>query len=72
LPRTLGGEYAGLVSGRPYAIILLGRLLLMATPFLRVAVSVVTFVGGGDWRYAVVTAIVLALLVLSFVLGRAL
>jgi len=52
LPRTLGGEYAGLVSGRPYAIILLGRLLLMATPFLRVAVSVVTFVGGGDWRYA--------------------
>lgn len=71
-PRSLPAEWRGLRAGKPYAVILLGLLILMATPFLRVTVSLITFVGAGDWKYTAVTGIVLAVLILSFTLGRVL
>ena len=53
---------AGAVAGKPYAVIGLGVLLLIATPVVRVALSVFFFLEQRDWLYVAVTAIVLAVL----------
>ena len=42
----------------------------MATPFVRVAGSIVTFALERDRRYVLVTAVVLAVMCLGVVLGR--
>lgn len=68
-PRTLDGVVGGAIAGRPYALILLGLLLLIATPVLRVAVSVVLFLVERDYTYVAITLFVLGVLVLSFFLG---
>lgn len=68
-PRTIGGVVAGAVAGRPYALILLGLLLLIATPVMRVVVSILLFLVERDYTYVAITLFVLAVLVLSFVLG---
>jgi uncharacterized membrane protein len=52
-------------SGDCRAIIQLGLLLLIATPVLRVALSLAGFTLERDRTYMTVTAIVLAILVLS-------
>jgi uncharacterized protein len=67
-PHTLGQVWAGLLVLQPQAIIALGILLLIATPILRVAVSIVAFALEGDRRFVVITALVLAILLLSNVL----
>lgn len=51
------------------AIIVAGLLLLIATPIVRVAISVVAFVLEKDWTYVAITGTVLILLILSFVMG---
>jgi uncharacterized membrane protein len=55
--------------GKPYAIIGLGMLLLIATPVLRVALSVVFFLAQRDWLYVGITVFVLAVLLLSLIAG---
>ena len=55
---------------RGEAIVTLGLLVLIATPVMRVAVSVVAFIQHRDRTYALITAAVLCLLLLSLVLGR--
>lgn len=77
--RTFSGEpqelrhVAGIVQasltfhGR--AIIQLGLLLLIATPVMRVAFSVFAFAMEKDWKYVIVTLIVLALLLYSLTEG---
>ena len=55
--------------GKPYAIIALGMLLLIATPVVRVALSVVFFLAQRDWLYAGITVFVLAVLLLSLIVG---
>jgi uncharacterized membrane protein len=57
------------VAGKPYAIIGFGTLLLIATPVLRVALSVVFFLVQRDWLYVGITVFVLAVLLLSLVAG---
>ena len=42
-PQTFGQVWAGLLILRPQAVIALGLLLLIATPVVRVAVSIVVF-----------------------------
>jgi uncharacterized membrane protein len=69
-PHNLTGVAQGLSSGDPLAIIALGLLILLATPVLRVAVSIVAFALERDWRYTVITSLVLAILIVSFLLGR--
>jgi uncharacterized membrane protein len=69
-PHSLAGVFADLAHGNPLGIILLGLLVLLATPFARVAVSIVAFALEHDWRYVVITSLVLIILVASFVLGR--
>jgi len=67
-PQTLSQVWAGLLVLHPQAIIALGLLLLIATPVLRVAVSIVAFALERDLRFVVITALVLAILLLSNVL----
>jgi len=69
-PQTLSQVTTNVLALRPQSIITLGLLLLIATPVLRVAVSVVTFALERDRKYVVITLIVLAILVFSiFYLG---
>ncbi|HEY3323793.1 MAG TPA: DUF1634 domain-containing protein [Planctomycetota bacterium] len=60
----------GLRTTPGQAIVLVGLALLIATPVLRVAISIFAFVYEGDRRYVIITTIVLLLLLLSFVLGK--
>lgn len=64
-PFTLSQLALDLAQFRPQGIITLGLLLLIATPVLRVAVSIVTFVVERDRAYIVITWIVLAILLFS-------
>lgn len=49
----------------PLAVSALGLVLLMITPAVAVATAIPTFWWTGDHRYAIIAAIVLAMLVLS-------
>jgi uncharacterized membrane protein len=69
-PHTLGGVVSGLAHGDALAIIVLGLLVLLATPVVRVAVSIIAFGLERDWRYVAITSLVLLILLLSFALGR--
>lgn len=68
-PQTLGQVATGLLVLRPQAIITLGLLLLIATPILRVAASLVAFAIERDRRYVLITLVVLIILVFSLFLG---
>jgi uncharacterized membrane protein len=70
-PHTIRQVIRGLVEFKGQAIVMLGLLMLIATPVLRVAVSIVAFMVRRDVVYEVITAIVLILLLLSFFLGTA-
>jgi uncharacterized protein len=50
---------------RPQAVIALGLLLLIATPVIRVAVSIIAFLAEHDWRFVVITLLVLLILLFS-------
>jgi uncharacterized membrane protein len=61
---------AGLEALRPLAITQLGLVVLLATPVVRVATSVVGFALEGDRLYTAVTLIVLAILLTSLFVLR--
>jgi len=64
-PQTLGQVWAGLLMLHAQAIIALGLLLLISTPVMRVAVSILAFALERDRRFVVITVLVLAILLLS-------
>lgn len=69
-PRTIPGVLRGALAARPFAVIELGALVLIATPVLRVAASVLLFLLERDYLYTAVTTVVLILLLSSiFVIG---
>ncbi len=55
----------------PAAYLSLGLIVLIATPFVRVLGSIVAFARQRDRRYVLITAVVLVVMCLSVVLGRA-
>src|SRR5208282_646508 len=63
--RTFRGIWDGVLAGRGRGFIQLGVLLLIATPIARVAFSFFAFLRLRDWTYALITALVLALLLYS-------
>lgn len=69
-PHTLGAVFTGLAQGDAQSVIVLGLLVLLMTPVMRVAISIIAFALEYDWRYVVITSIVLFVLLLSFFLGR--
>jgi uncharacterized membrane protein len=71
VPHTLPQVIDGVRHGRGQAVVLVGLLLLIATPVVRVAVSILAFVYQQDRTFTLITMLVLALLLLSFVLGKA-
>jgi len=68
-PHTFAQVATGVPALRPQAVIALGLLLLIATPVLRVAVSLVTFAVERDWRFVVITLLVLLILLFSIFFG---
>lgn len=66
-PHTIPAVFQGLAHAQPLAIVALGLLVLLATPVLRVAVSILAFAVEHDRTYVVVTTIVLATLLFSIV-----
>jgi uncharacterized membrane protein len=74
LPRgvvPLAEIFRGLAALRPAAYLSLGLIVLIGTPFVRVAGSLVVFVRARDRRYVLVTASVLLVMCVSVLLGRA-
>ncbi len=68
-PTSVTAVVTGSLAGKPYAIIGLGMLLLIATPVIRVALSVFFFLAQRDWLYVGITLFVLAVLIFSFFTG---
>ena len=68
--RTVSGIFHEALALRGRGLIQLGLLILIATPIVRVAFSVVAFLYQRDWTYVVVTLIVLGLLVYSLLGGH--
>jgi uncharacterized membrane protein len=71
VPQGLAGVIDGIQHLRGQSIVSAGLLLLILTPVLRVATSIVAFVVQRDRTYVMITSIVLLLLLLSFVVGHA-
>ncbi len=69
-PHTLAEVAAGVALLRGQAIVVVGLILLVATPVARVAVSIFAFARQGDRAFVAITTTVLVLLLLSFILGR--
>ncbi|MGE5237827.1 MAG: DUF1634 domain-containing protein [Chloroflexota bacterium] len=68
--KTASGILADVLSLRAAGLIQFGLLLLIATPVVRVAFSIVAFGLERDWIYVVVTVIVLSILIYSISGGR--
>ncbi len=60
----------GVVAGQGQAVVAFGLLLLIATPILRVAVSMLAFAVQRDRTYTAISAAVLMVLLVSFLLGK--
>lgn len=61
----LGPLLQGVQSAKPYAIIDLGLVVLLATPVARVVISIFLFLDERRYAFVAITATVLAILLLS-------
>jgi len=68
-PHTLREVVNGLMFGRGQAVVAVGLLLLIVTPIMRVAVSIIAFAVQRDRAFVFITSVVLIILIISFVLG---
>jgi len=69
-PHSLGQLRQSLAAGAGRGVVVLGVLLLILTPILRVAVSVLSFVYEKDPPMVIATLFVLSVLIFSFFLVR--
>lgn len=60
---TLRGIFGGLAAFEAKEWIQLGVLVLILTPVMRVALSLIDFLEERDWLYAAITATVLAIII---------
>ncbi|MBE3571770.1 MAG: DUF1634 domain-containing protein [Moorella humiferrea] len=70
-PASIPQVLKDVASFKSFAIIDLGLLLLIATPIFRVAASIIAFIFDRDRPYVLITTYVLAMLILSLLLGKA-
>ncbi|NNN19535.1 MAG: DUF1634 domain-containing protein [Acidimicrobiaceae bacterium] len=68
-PHTIGQLGTALSQGTGEGVIVLGLIILLATPVMRVAVGVLSFIYEKDPPMTIVTLFVLAVLIASFFLG---
>jgi len=71
-PLSIGWMLGGLFRLDGTAIIVLGLAVLIATPVLRVVAALASFALQRDRTYTIISAIVLAFVVFSFLMGEAL
>ncbi|MBP2032165.1 putative membrane protein [Clostridium algifaecis] len=62
--------FKGCLNLKPYAIIMLGLMVLIAIPVLRVAVSIIVFFKEKDFLYVKITTAVLIILIISFFMSK--
>ncbi|GIP32993.1 DUF1634 domain-containing protein [Paenibacillus sp. J2TS4] len=67
-PTSLKDILAGAMAFKPYAIIMAGLFLLILTPVLRVAISLIVFLVEKDYLYVLLTSFVFITLIISFFL----
>ena len=70
-PHELRTVAASALAGQGRGLVVAGLLVLICTPVLRVALTLVMFLLEKDRAYVVLSAIVLILLTISFLLGKA-
>nr|BBH92698.1 hypothetical protein KTA_08970 [Thermogemmatispora argillosa] len=68
-PHSLADLALGLLQGQAVALIVLGLVVLIATPVLRVATSIIAFALERDFRYVLITLVVLLILLYSLFFG---
>lgn len=68
---SVAAVLAGTRQGHGQSIVMIGILVLIATPVIRVAASIALFAAEHDRVYVAITTVVLALLLLSFAIGAA-
>lgn len=66
-----GSFWSGLTSGEGMAIIQLGILFLILTPLVRIIFALIGYLKEKDYLYVVISAIVLGIMVFSFITGYA-
>ena len=66
---SVGRLASGLARGDGVGFVVIGLVLLIATPVLRVAISIILFARQADLAYVVITSGVFALLIISFLAG---
>ena len=69
-PHTMRDVFTAALHGRGQGVVMLGLFLLIATPVVRVAFSVLAFIYERDRIFVAITTVVLLLLLLSFFLGK--
>jgi len=69
-PQTFPDVVAGLREWHGQSVVVLGLLVLIVTPILRVALSIVLFALERDHAFVVITTAVLTILIASFFLGK--
>jgi uncharacterized membrane protein len=67
---TFSEVFRRIAQLRASGFLMLGLLVLIATPILRVIGSTLAFLYERDWRYALITFVVLLVVTLSLLLGR--
>jgi uncharacterized membrane protein len=60
----------GLLALRPTSLLMLATLLLIATPVVRVLVSIYAFLVDHDYKFVVVTSLVFLVIILTIVLSQ--
>ncbi len=70
-PHSMLDVADGVMAAHGQAVVALGLLLLIATPIMRVAVAIVAFALERDRAFALISTVVLLVLLLSFLLGKA-
>ncbi|MGG4552425.1 DUF1634 domain-containing protein [Paenibacillus humicus] len=69
-PTSLPEIWRGIVELKSVAIIEAGLILLILTPVFRVFVSMFAFIHEKDYRFVLISILVLVILALSFALGK--
>jgi uncharacterized membrane protein len=59
----------GLASGDPISLMLVATVLLILTPVARVVVSIAAFAADRDYKFVVITSIVMFVMLLTVILG---
>jgi uncharacterized membrane protein len=67
--KSINGIFKGILEIKGRAIIQLGILLLIATPIVRILLSIVSFLLEKDYKYVLITLIVLGIIMSSMLSG---